>query len=123
MIEQLQDKNHESDGEQQKKEEEDAQKPPLYEEQAQHSAATIEEVKLHKLILRKYKVDPWCKLTTFMIEQLQDKNHDSDDDHQNKEQDGTQETTPNKERVEQSASPTTAQQVKLHKIFPQNYTT
>ena len=59
-------------------------------------------------------------LATFMIEQLQDKNHDSDDDHQNKEQDGTQETTPNKEQVEQSASPTTAQQVKLHKMFPQN---
>ena len=55
-----------------------------------------------------------------MIEQLQDKNHDSDDDHQNKEQDGTQETTPNEERVEQSASPMTAQQVKLHEMFPQN---
>ena len=48
-------------------------------------------------------------LATFLIEQLQDKNHDSDDDHQNKEQDGYQETTPNEERVEQSASPTTAQ--------------
>ena len=55
-----------------------------------------------------------------MIEQLQDKNHDSDDDHQNKEQDDTQETTPNQEQVEQSASPTTAQQVKLHEFFPQN---
>ena len=28
-------------------------------------------------------------LATFMIEQLQDKNHDSNDVHQNKEQDGT----------------------------------
>ena len=55
-----------------------------------------------------------------MIEQLQDKNHDSDDDHQNKEQDGTQETTPNEEQAEQSASPMTAQQVKLHEMFPQN---
>ena len=55
-----------------------------------------------------------------MIEQLQDKNHDSDDEHQNKEQEDTQETTLNEERVEQSASPTTAQQVKLHKMFPQN---
>ena len=62
-------------------------------------------------------------LPTFMIEQLQDKNHDSDDEHQNKEQEDPQETTLNEERVEQSASPTTAQQVKLHKIFPQNYTT
>ena len=56
-----------------------------------------------------------------MIEQLQDKNHDSDNEHQNKEQDDTQEITTNEERVEQSASPTTAQQVKLHKKFPQNY--
>ena len=54
-------------------------------------------------------------LATFMIEQLQDKNHDSDDEHQNKEQEDTQETTLDEERVEQSASPTTAQQVKLHK--------
>ena len=60
-------------------------------------------------------------LATFMIEQLQDKNHDSDDEHQNKEQEDPQETTLNEERVEQSASPTTAQQVKLHKMFPQNY--
>ena len=56
-----------------------------------------------------------------MIEQLPDKNHDSDDEHQNKEQDDTQETTINEEPVEQSASPTTAQQVKLHKMCPQNY--
>ena len=56
-----------------------------------------------------------------MIEQLQDKNHDSDNEHQNKEQDDTQETTLNEEWVEQSASPTTTQQVKLHKMFPQNY--
>ena len=48
-------------------------------------------------------------LATFMIEQLQDKNHDSDDEHQNEEQDDTQETTINEERVEQSASPTIAQ--------------
>lgn len=123
VFQKLQDKNDGSGDELQKKEEEDAQKPPLNEEQAQHSAATIEEVKLHKLILRKYKVVPWLKLTTFMIEQLQDKNHDSDDEHQNKEQEDTQETTLNEEQVEQSASPTTAQQVKLHKIFPQNYTT
>ena len=54
-------------------------------------------------------------LATFMIEQLQDKKHDSDDEHQNKEQEDTQETTLNEERVEQSESPTTAQQVKLHK--------
>ena len=60
-------------------------------------------------------------LATFMIEQLQDKNHDSDDEHQKKEQEDPQETTLNEERVEQSASPTTAQQVKLHKMFPQNY--
>ena len=59
-------------------------------------------------------------LATFMIEQLQDKNHDSDDEHQIKEQDDTQEITTNEERVEQSASPTTAQQVKLHEMFPQN---
>ena len=60
-------------------------------------------------------------LATFMIEQLQDKNHDSDDEHQNKQQEDTQETTLNDERVEQSASPMTTQQVKLHKNFPQNY--
>ena len=55
-----------------------------------------------------------------MIEQLQDKNHDSDDEHQNKEQDDTRETTTNEEQVEQSASPMTAQQVKLPEMFPQN---
>ena len=60
-------------------------------------------------------------LATFMIEQLQDKNHDSDDEHQKKEQEDPQETTLNEERVEQLASPTIAQQVKLHKVFPQNY--
>ena len=60
-------------------------------------------------------------LATFMIEQLQYKNHDSDDEHQKKQQEDPQETTLNEEWVEQSASPTTAQQVKLHKMFPQNY--
>ena len=59
VFQKLQDKNDGSGDELQKKEEEDAQKPPLNEEQAQHSAATIEEVKLHKMILRKYKVVPW----------------------------------------------------------------
>ena len=39
-------------------------------------------------------------LATFVIEQLQDKNHDRDDEHQNKEQEDTQETTLDKERVE-----------------------
>ena len=70
VFQKLQDKNDGIGDELQKKEEEDAQKPPLNEEQAQHSAAatrtvaetteaaTIEEVKLHKLILRKYKVVP-----------------------------------------------------------------
>ena len=58
LFQKLQDKNDGSGDELQKKEEEDAQKPPLNEEQAQHSAATIKEVKLHKLILRKYKVVP-----------------------------------------------------------------
>ena len=66
LFQKLQDKNDGSGDELQKKEEEeeeeeeeeDAQKPPLNEEQAQHSAAMIEEVKLHKLILRKYKVVP-----------------------------------------------------------------
>ena len=48
-------------------------------------------------------------LTTFMIEQLQDKNYDSDDEHQKKEQEDPQETTLNEERVEQSASPMTTQ--------------
>ena len=112
MFEKLQDKYKDSSDEIQNKEQEDAQKPPLNEEQAQQSAAatrtvaettetaTTEEVKLHKLILRKYKVVPWLKLTTFMIEQLQDKNHDSDDEHQKKEQDDTQETTLNEEQVE-----------------------
>ena len=65
VFQKLEDKNDGSGDELQKKEEEeDAQKPPLYEEQAQHSAAatrtvaetteaaTIEEVKLHKMILR-----------------------------------------------------------------------
>ena len=71
VFQKLQDKNDGSGDEHQKKEEEDAQKPPLNEEQAQQSAAatrtvaetteaaTIEEVKLHKLILRKYKIVPW----------------------------------------------------------------
>ena len=58
VFQKLQDKNDGSGDELQKKEQEDAQKPPLNEEQAQHSAAMIEEVKLHKLILRKYKVVP-----------------------------------------------------------------
>ena len=101
VFQKLQDKNDGSGDELQKREQEDAQKPPLNEEQAQQSAAatriaaettettTTEKVKLHKLILRKYKVVPRLKLTTFMIEQLQDKNHDSNDVHQNKEQDGT----------------------------------
>ena len=57
VFQKLQDKNDGTSDELQKKEE-DAQKPQLNEEQAQHSAATIEEVKLHKLILRKYKVVP-----------------------------------------------------------------
>ena len=58
VFQKLQEKNEGTSDELQKKEEEDAQRPPLNEEQAQHSAATIEEVKLHKLILRKYKVVP-----------------------------------------------------------------
>ena len=53
VFQKLQDKNEGTGDELQKKEkEEDAQKPPLNEERAQHSAATIEEVKLHKMILR-----------------------------------------------------------------------
>ena len=51
VFQKLQDKNDGTGDELQKKEEEDAQKPPLNEEQAQHSTAMIEEVKLHKLIL------------------------------------------------------------------------
>ena len=81
VFQKIQDKNNGSSDELQKTEHEDTQKPPLNKEQAQQSAAatrtaaettettTTEKVKLHKLILRKYKVVPWLKLTTFMIEQ------------------------------------------------------
>ena len=44
-----------------------------------------------------------------MIEQLQDKNDDSDDEHQKKEREDPQETPLNEERVEQSAAAMTAQ--------------
>nr|XP_040251390.1 trichohyalin-like [Aegilops tauschii subsp. strangulata] len=96
MTEKLQDKNDGSGDELQKKEQEDDQKPPLNEEQAQQSAAAT------RIVAETTKVAT--------IEELQDKNHDSDDEHQKKEQEDPQETTLNKERVEQSASPTTAQQ-------------
>ena len=70
VFQKIQEKNNGSGNELQKTEQEDAQKPPLNKEQAQQSAAatrtetetreaaTTEEVKLHKLILRKYKVVP-----------------------------------------------------------------
>ena len=62
-----------------------------------------------------------CHLATFMLQQLQDKSEDSDNEHQKTEQEDPQKTTPSKKRVEQSVAATTAKQVKLRKMFLQNY--
>ena len=51
-----------------------------------------------------------CHLATSMLQQLQDKSEDSDDEHQKTEQEDPQKTPPSEEEVEQS-----------RKMFLQNY--
>ena len=67
------------------------------------------------------KTQMQCHLATSMLQQLQDNNKDSDNEHQKTEQEDPQKTPPNKEWVEQSAAPMITKQVKLRKMFLQNY--